>query len=207
MADRITQSADILLQESESQNLEGAGFSGASGLRSFRFYVNDFDTETEGIDVVANYPFKLSGGNSTLSMTYNYNTTKVTRFDAATLDELRIRQIEKIFPRHRGNVTWSHVLGSWRTMVRTNYFGNYWIAHVGDLGLVFDPAAEVTVDIEVALSFGKESNFAIIAGAENAFDNAPDKNPYSTVIGAKYSEYTPINGIGGVYYMRLRYES
>lgn len=206
MKDRITQSADISLQEQEAQELEDAGFSGASGLRSFRFYVNDFDTETEGIDVVANYPFEMNGGNSTLSMAYNYNTTEVTRFNAVTLDELRIFQIENSFPRHRGNLTWNHVQGSWRTMLRANYFGSYWIAHASNLDLVFEPAAEMTVDIELAASFGRGKNYTIIAGAENVFDNSPDRNPYSTVIGAKYSEYTPSNGIGGVYYVRLRYE-
>ena len=39
---------------------------GASDMQTFRFFTNDFDTTTEGIDVVATYSTELMGGVTTL---------------------------------------------------------------------------------------------------------------------------------------------
>lgn len=203
--DRITQSADISITAQQAQELEDTGFSGAAGLRSFRFYVNDFDTTTRGLDVVATYPFSMLAGDSELSLTYNYNATEVTHFNPVTLNELRIRQIEDSLPRQRGNVSWRHQQGSWRTLLRLNYFGHYWIAHVGDLNLAFEPASELTLDAQVAYRFGSRDQYTLVAGVDNLFDNFPDNNPSATLTGSKYPELAPMGIAGGSYYLRLRY--
>ena len=206
MTDRITQSADIEISAAEAQQLEDSGFSGASGLRSFRFYINDFDTTTKGIDLIAIYPFELMGGTSLLNLTYNYNTTEITKFNAVTLDEVRIKQIEDSIPNHRGKLTWNHQTGSWRTLMRLNYFGKYWIAHANNPDWALEPSAELTLDAELAYNFGRNNQYAVVAGAENLFNNAPDKNPFASIIGAKYPENAPMGDMGGIYYLRLHYQ-
>ncbi len=50
----------------------------AANLQSFRFFTNDFDTETKGLDVVATYEADLFGGQSSLSLAFNNNQTEVT---------------------------------------------------------------------------------------------------------------------------------
>lgn len=203
--DRITQSADIQLTAQEAQALEDSGFSGASGLRSFRFYVNDFNTTTQGVDIVATYPFSIAGGHSELSLIYNYNTTEVTYFNPVTLDDLRIRQIEDSMPSQRGNISWRHIQGAWRILLRGNYFSDYWLAHVGDSNLTLEPSAELTLDAEIAYSFGSNGQYNFVVGAENLFNNFPDTNPYSALTGAKYPENSPMGNAGGTYYIRLGY--
>jgi iron complex outermembrane receptor protein len=203
--DRITQSADIQLTALEAQALEDEGFSGAAGLRSFRFYVNDFNTTTRGVDVVATYPFSMMAGASELSLVYNYNTTEVTYFNPITLDDVRIRQIEDSMPRQRWNVSWRHAQGPWRTLFRVNYFSDYWLAHVGDINLAFEPGSEYTLDAEVAYSFGPNTAYDLVLGAENLFNNFPDANPHSGLTGAKYPENAPMGNAGGIYYARLSY--
>lgn len=203
--DRITQSADIQITTQEAQELEDSGFSGASGLRSFRFYVNDFNTTTRGVDIVATYPFSINGGDSELNLTYNYNTTEVTHFNPVTLDDLRIRQIEDSIPTQRGNLSWRHVQGQWRILLRANYFGNYWLAHVGDPNLIIEPSAEFTLDAEIAYDFGTNNQYNVVVGVENLFNNFPNTNPYSNLTGSKYPEHSPMGNAGGTYYMRLRY--
>lgn len=203
--DRITQSADIQLTAQQAQALEDSGFSGASGLRSFRFYVNDFNTTTQGVDIVASYPFSMAGGQSELSLIYNYNTTEVTYFNPVTLDDVRIRQIEDSMPNQRGNLSWRHIQGSWRVLLRGNYFSDYWLAHVGDSNLTLEPSAELTLDAEIAYSFGHNDQYSFVVGAENLFNNFPDTNPYSGLTGAKYPENSPMGNAGGTYYIRLGY--
>ncbi|MFT7560405.1 MAG: iron complex outermembrane receptor protein [Flavobacteriales bacterium] len=219
MSDRITQSADIALTAQQAQDLEEAGFAGASSLRSFRFHINDFKSSTRGLDVVASFPKELLGGRSTFNLTYNYNTTKVTHFNPMTLDLLRIRQIEDSLPQHRGNISWSHRSGAWRSLLRANYYDTYWMAHVGSIDLAFEPSAEITLDAEVAFSFrnsiglsdsdkrsARGGQLTLALGVKNLFNNFPDKNPYSAVTGSKYPEHAPMGIAGGVYYMRLTSE-
>jgi iron complex outermembrane receptor protein len=206
MRDRLTQSADIQLTAQQAQDLEDAGFSGASQLRSFRFYVNDFDTKTRGVDLVATYAFDMMAGQNLVTFIYNYNKTDVTYFNPATLDSLRIRQIEESLPSQRANLSWSYVQGPWRSLLRINYFGDYWIAHAGDPSLAFEPGAEVTLDAEAAFSLGEDNEYTVVVGAENLFNNFPDRNPYGTVIGAKYPESAPMGIAGGVYYLRFQYK-
>jgi len=206
MTDRITQSADITLTAQQAQDMEDAGFSGASELRSFRFFINDFETTTQGIDVKANYTFELVGGHSSLNLAYNYNTTEVTDFNAMTLNELRIRQIEDSLPQHRGYLSWHHQRNAWETVLRANYFGSYWIAHVSNLNFAFEPSAEVTFDIALTYTFGSQRQYSMAIGAENVFDNYPDKNPFRKETGSEYPELGPMGIMGGLYYLRMRYD-
>jgi iron complex outermembrane receptor protein len=206
LRDRITQSANIQLTSQQAQELENQGFSGASELRSFRFYVNDFATKTSGLDLVATYAFDYMYGDNVVTLIYNYNNTEVIHFNPITLDNLRIRQIEKSLPKQRANLTWRHEQGAWRSLLRFNYYGDYWLAHLGDPSLTFEPADEVTLDAELAYTFGVKAEYSVILGAENITDNYPDNNPYSGVIGAKYPENAPMGLAGGVYYLRFIYK-
>jgi iron complex outermembrane receptor protein len=147
----------------------------------------------------------MMGGQSELSLIYNYNATEVTHFNPATLDDLRIRQIEDSMPNQRGNLSWRHVQSPWRTLLRVNYFGNYWLAHVGDRNLTLEPSAEFTLDAEVAYSFGINNQYNVVVGVENLFNNFPDTNPYSGLTGSEYPEHSPMGNAGGTYYMRLSY--
>jgi iron complex outermembrane receptor protein len=132
LRDRITQSANIQLTSQQPQELENQGFSGPSELCSFRFYVNDFATQTTGLDLVTSYAFKSIDSENIVALIYNYNKTYVTYFNPITLDSLRIRQIEESLPKQRRKLTWRHEQGAWRSLLRFNYFGDYWIAHLGE---------------------------------------------------------------------------
>ena len=55
-------SQDFTLTPAEVAALVASGVTSAANLQSFRFFTNDFDTETKGIDVVATYDADLFGG-------------------------------------------------------------------------------------------------------------------------------------------------
>ena len=54
--DRITVSQNFSLTQQEIDDLIAAGVTSAGNLQNFRFFTNDFDTETDGVDIVATMP-------------------------------------------------------------------------------------------------------------------------------------------------------
>ncbi|WP_444932093.1 TonB-dependent receptor plug domain-containing protein [Microbulbifer sp. SSSA002] len=201
VTDRITQSANQELTDEERAQLVADGISGADSLEYFRFYTNDFDTKTRGVDLVATYPL---GEATDFNLAMNWTETEVTDYSTETMDEMRIRQLEEGLPEVRGNASITHAGDSWRGLVRLNYYGSYWEAHLDDYSLPIDAGDEWTVDIEAAYDFN--DSMTLIAGAENVFNNYPDKNPWSGVAGAEYPETAPMGFNGALYYVRAQYE-
>ncbi|NIB38576.1 TonB-dependent receptor [Pseudomaricurvus alkylphenolicus] len=202
--DRITLSSFNSISPSEAALLESQGIAGASEFANFRYYTNDFDTNSKGVDVVATYPINLFDGDTDLSLAMNWTETEVTGYTEGLLNATRIRTLEEGLPEIRGNLSLSHVQGPWRGLVRVNYYGDYYIAHASAGSLSFEPGAETTVDLELAYSFSDQ--LTVVAGANNAFDQYPDENPYGGILGSKYPEFSPMGINGGMYYLRLRYE-
>ncbi|MFQ5535291.1 MAG: TonB-dependent receptor plug domain-containing protein [Sphingomonadales bacterium] len=204
VSDRITQSASISLTAAEAAALEASGITGASDLGTFRFFTNDFDTRTQGIDVVATVPLDFfEGGDTTLGLVGNWTDTEVTDFNPNLLDATRIRQLEDNLPSVRGSATLVHVANRWRGLARVNYFGSYFEAHLDDGTLPIEAGSEFTVDVELGVSVIE--NMELVVGAENVFNNFPDRNPWATIVGAKYPVTSPMGFNGGFYYTKLRY--
>ncbi|WP_444932092.1 TonB-dependent receptor plug domain-containing protein [Microbulbifer sp. SSSA002] len=201
VTDRITQSADQMLTDEERAQLVADGISGADSLEYFRFYTNDFDTKTRGVDLVATYPL---GEATDFNLAMNWTKTEVTDYSTDTMDDMRIQQLEGGLPEVRGNASITHAADNWRGLVRLNYYGGYWEAHLDNYSLPIDAGDEWTVDIEVA--YDLSGSISLIAGAENVFNNYPDKNPWSGVAGAEYPETAPMGYNGALYYVRGQYE-
>ena len=66
VSDRMTTSADTRLGPAEIQRLIAVGVIRPDGaLTTFRFFVNDFATRTDGIDLVGVYEMKGASGSTT----------------------------------------------------------------------------------------------------------------------------------------------
>ena len=202
--DRITQSQSFVLTPQERATLVAAGVTGAQSLDAFRFFVNDFDTQTQGVDLVTSYPFEVLGGPTNLNLVFNWTQTKVQSFNADLLDPVRIRQLEESLPEFRGSLSATHEQGPFTGALRLNYFGKYFEAHLDDGTLPIKPGAEFTVDAELTYRFLERFSFSV--GADNIFDAFPDKNEFSGVAGSKYPATAPMGFNGGFYYVRLRYD-
>jgi iron complex outermembrane receptor protein len=77
---------------------------------------------------------------------------------------------------------------------------------VGNLNLALEPGAEITLDAEVAYRFGSQEQYTVVPGADNLFNNFPERNPFGSLTSAKYPELAPMGGAGSIYYIQLRYE-
>lgn len=205
--DRITLSASQQLSDEQRQALIDEGFQAATGFGSFRFFINDFATETTGVDVVATMPLDLFSGQTELRAAFNWNETDVTSFDPTDpnelLDEVRVTQIEDNYPNVRGNLSLTHFEDSWSGYLRVNYYGEFTEMHVnGNLPIFAD--AVTTVDAEFTYNFTDRLDISI--GAENLLGEEPTRNPWDFIVGSKYPTTQP-NGLdNGLWYLRASYD-
>ena len=167
-----------------------------------KYFANDFDTTTEGIDVVATYPMEFLDGLTTLTLAANWNRTTVDKFNPRTIDAKKKHIIEEGRPKIRWTFTADHESGPWQVLGRIRYYG----AHVDYAGAGLDPdmmkaEARTLVDLEAAYSF--TDNFAMALGAENLLDNEPTRHRYQGFYGNLYPESTPFDYNGGFYYAKV----
>jgi iron complex outermembrane receptor protein len=194
--------ADILAQPELAAVGEGG---------DVNFFTNAFDTSTKGIDFVGSWRHHVFDGNLTMTLAYNYNKSKVTKFDPAVISESQRIDIAHLAPNNRATLSANFLRGPWTFNARENYYG-WWRDENDYPGQKF--GAKWTTDAD--LSYTLMEHFTLTLGANNIFNTRPDKiansadNPvyvltHSTADGQVYPRLGGPFGInGGFYYVRLR---
>ena len=185
--------------------LSASGVPGASTLTAFQFFTNDFETETQGVDLVATLPFAFAGGQSSLILAFNWTDTQLKEITALA-DATRKIQLEDQLPGYRAILTGSHSIGPWSVMARTSYYDSYIVAldigadAIGDFDGKY--GGELLVDLEV--SYKITDSYRLSVGAQDVFDNVPDQFPNPEInSGAIYPTGSPMGFNGGFWYARL----
>ncbi|MFS1704182.1 TonB-dependent receptor plug domain-containing protein [Alteromonas sp. AMM-1] len=201
VTDRISTTSGIKLTAEDIAALLAQGVEDASSFSEVSFFTNDFDTTTEGVDIVANYSMDMMGGETKFSLAYNWTSTTVDEAsDNISAD--RVRMLENNLPATRYSFTANHTNGDWRVLGRLNYAGSIFEDHL-DSGLPIDQVgSEYTFDLEVGYHFTE--NLQLVAGAKNLFDERPDENVLydNEIAGSQYPTTSPIGINGGFYYLR-----
>jgi iron complex outermembrane receptor protein len=108
-----------------SSCLQEAGVPGAADLTSVRFFTNDFETTTQGIDLVATWALDWGGaGSGNLTAAWAWTETTVD-FIGEEVSRNRIHDLENENPQHRGIFTYNHFVGGWRFLARASYYGDW----------------------------------------------------------------------------------
>ncbi|TMP08110.1 TonB-dependent receptor [Pseudoalteromonas sp. S3178] len=207
--DRISQSEKIVLSQDDKDTLEAAGVPNAQSYAQVSFFTNDFDTTTQGIDLVANYTADMLGGSSTFSLAYNWNETEVTKFSDIT-GEFKVKRLEEDLPNHRATLTWAQQWESISLFTRANYYGEYQGVHVDYDATAKTADAAVTIDAEITYFLNESVSFSI--GAQNLFDQDAEKLDFEDRTGipnnnwgGQYYETSPYGINGGFYYAKATY--
>jgi len=181
-----------------SGTIDRQEFIGLDDLAEFRFFTSNFDTQTKGVDVVGNTSFDFLSGSSTLTVAFNYNKTEVTdRGTINPIDSGRVEALEDLLPNFKGNVSWSHTQGDFRTMLRANYYGPW-----RSTGNGYDLGSKTLLDAQV--SYQMNESLELIAGVDNLLDEYPAVNPGSGGTGQLYPEDSPYGFSGGTWYLQAR---
>ena len=208
VSDRLSQSDKINLTQADKDALRSIE-PNIDSFQQVSFFTNDFNTTTQGIDVVANYSADLFDGSSTFSLAYNWNETEVTKFSDIT-GAFKVKRLEEDLPNHRGTFTWSQSWEDISMFTRVNYYGEYQGVHVDYDATAITADAAVTVDFEVSYMFSDAITLSI--GAQNIFDQEAERIniPDSVGIannnwGGVYYETSPMGFNGGLYYVTASY--
>ena len=211
VSDRLTTSADRQLTPVEIEQLIAEDIIRPGGvLARFRFFINDFATRTDGIDLVAAYDVeRASGSSTTFSSAWNWTRTTVTDFNPATLTAHRIRILEEGLPNVRGNLTMNHVFASGtRFLVRGSYWGGYFDGeqpyYEADPETTIDYPSRILFDMEAARSLA--DRWTLTVGAQNLLNTYPEEYPGAAAgVGNRFGQFTPFGFNGGYYYTRVGY--
>lgn len=209
--DRIARSADFTVSDADRAALVAAGNPEAASISRVGFFVNDFDTTTTGLDLVASVGTDHFGGDTTYSLAANWNDTEVDDFTPGIISEARVKKLEDSLPRTKGYFSINHQRGPWHLNARLSYYGSFYEDHLDsdvvraeDGGLPIYGGSAVTVDLETGWKF--DSGLYVNVGAQNLFDKVPEDNPWgAAVAGAAYPVHSPYGFNGGFYYVRLGY--
>ena len=211
LSDRLTTSADRQLSPTEIEQLIAQGIIRPGGvLARFRFFINDFATRTDGVDLVGAYDVRGPGGSTTtFSSAWNWTRTTVTDFNPNTLTSHRIRILEEGLPGVRGNLAMNHAFaGGSRFLVRASYWGGYFDGeqpyYESDPSHTIDYPSRILFDAEASRRLAER--WTLTVGAQNLLNTYPEEYPGAAAgVGNRFGQFTPFGFNGGFYYTRLGY--
>jgi len=181
----------------------------SSNVTNIQYYANDFNSMTQGIDLVASLPFEFMEGNDLLSLAFNYTDTEldVTNINSPIANANVRKEREEGIPKTRAVLTYSHSQDDISAMVRINYYGSFYNAQFNDVSLIEKVDPIVITDVE--FSYDLTDSLIVALGAKNVFNVFPDE--YSDgrtagFLGAIYPLNSPAGFNGGYYYLRMGWD-
>jgi iron complex outermembrane receptor protein len=210
VTDRITQSSSFTVEAKDYDALKSLGVDNPEQYSQVRYFSNDFDTTTQGFDLVANYSLELLKGDAKLSLAYNWNDTEVDTFNPDTTNELKVRRLEDEMPHHRATFTVAQTWDKVSMFVRTNIYGAFYAVHADGFGGRREASSSFTLDVE--LSYFATDSLSFSVGASNLLDTEPEKidgdfeNYWWKNYGGQYFENSPFDFNGGYYYVKATYD-
>jgi iron complex outermembrane recepter protein len=213
--DRIVLSEN-LLAANVREFLTSQGFIGIGGGR---FFLNGVDTETEGVDVVANIPWTSdAAGRFDITLAANFNSTDVTRVPTTAplaalspapilFDRLNVLQFEKGQPedKYAAGVNW--MLRSFSATLRATRYGEVIWNDSNVAANDVRVSATTLLDVEGRLAIGGRVRLAL--GIENLTDEYPESVPTSTLNTTgnnPFPNYAPYGRGGRFVYGRVTIE-
>jgi len=197
--DRVSQSTKYELTDADKTALKADGVANVDSIQLVSFFTNDFDTTTQGIDLIANYETELFDGNASFSLAYNFNETEVDNFTDITGD-FKVSRLENDLPNHRATLTWAQNWDKVNFLLRGNYYGEYQGVHV---------------DYDATVNTGEA---ALSVGAQNLLDQQATEINFTEAgaaacggcvnsqWGGQYYETSPFGFNGGFYYVKATYK-
>ena len=195
--DRLNFSKDVNLSAADIAQLTADNVPGAGDMSKFRFYTNDFDTTTDGFDLVVSTSTDWMGGTTDWNLAYNQTNTDVTN-RGVTIDDEREKRIEQMTPDTRWNLSANHMMGDWRMLARISYYGDWY-----DSGEGFVYPGENVVDLELAYNIN--DNSSVMVGGNNVLDEAGDTLHNINSYGNLYSTQAPMGFSGAFWYAKYSY--
>ncbi|MFA5495000.1 MAG: TonB-dependent receptor [Porticoccaceae bacterium] len=201
--DRLGITANQALTPEQRQSLLNDGVAEAENLDEFRFFINGYDTRTEGIDLVATWRKEVGPGQLGVIGVFNHNRSRITGGDPRVVTPHLEAEIEDRRPRNVGILTTTYDVGAFHFLSRVRYY-SAWTDAVEFLPTELHQRIGSEVFVDLAATWALQSGLSITVGADNVFDSYPDDSgPVLTDIGVPYPMLRPYEIEGGHYYLRV----
>lgn len=199
--DRLARTAPIEIPASVIADLVDDLDEADKSLQAVRFYTNNFDTRTEGIELIATRRIEIWENPTDFTFSASFIKTDVQNRDPALINDQRVRELEKGSPKLRANLNIDQQLAPrWYMNGRIRYYHKIWEPHV------FTDAFPINVDpefiMDAELSYIYNDNTTLIFGLENLLHTFPVDNPWAGDTGAKYPLTSAFGFNGAVAYFR-----
>jgi len=231
LKDRISLTGNIAITKEiqdimDEENLLG----GVENLQEVKFFSNDFDTRTQGIDLLLAYDKESATGNRTqASLAWNWTQTSLEKFSEpkqitsfldrtlsspftlSLLTRRRVLETEELNPKHRAVLMGRQTFRALSGMLRLNYYDGWFACRNNsnscgtndDLLDEYDSA--VIVDAEIGYRI--QDNYRVSFGVDNLLDSFPDADEDETLSqGNIRPESTPWDYNGRAFVLRLVFD-
>jgi len=200
LKDRLALSQDFALTENLTEEqivqLETGEVPYVRNLSNFRYFTNDFETTTRGVDIVLTVP----AGAGDLVVAYNLTDTEVTDHNPATNSAGRIQELQESLPRSRGSATVTQSINdALSALGRLSYYSAWW-----DDDDQHKYGGGAVLDLEASYALG--NGLMVSVGGQNALNTYSEENPSAPAgAGNLYSQFTPWGYSGAFWYGKLGY--
>ncbi|TWB41665.1 TonB-dependent receptor [Nitrospirillum pindoramense] len=199
---RFSSSPTINLTAAQKAQLVAQGVPGADNFTSVYWFTNDFNTRTQGLDVVLDYTQPVfDTARIDMKLAYNHNLTMVT---GGSLNANPTQKVlyEQGLPKNNitGSLTYSD--NPFDYQVRVRYYGGWTDSSGNSTGDIFQTFDGITF-VDLSVTYHITENLAVKVAGENIFDTYPAKAIYQASRGIEYSRNAPYDTYGGRYYVRF----
>jgi iron complex outermembrane receptor protein len=192
-----------------------------AGVSQAQFFANAVNTDTTGLDVVADWALDAGDGTLTLTGAANFSRTKVTQINIP--DSLLARfgndpalttfffgraarnRLEDSVPHQKGFAAIRYALKGWSLLGRADYYG---AVHYKPDNAANDETFGAKVLFDADLGYQATKNLYFAIGGENLLNTFPDKNQKDANISFGrfiYSRNVSQFGMnGGFYFAKLQ---
>lgn len=163
---------------------------------SVNYFTNDFDTTTQGVDVVGNYLRRVADGRLNLTLAYNYNKTEVDGGRSSVAANATQRTIfEQRLPRQKSTISAAWERGAWGTLARLRHYGSWTDSSGNATGDIFQRFGAMHF-VDLALSYKVTPKQTLRFGIDNVMDKYPDEAVFQASRGLIYSRNAPYDTDG-----------
>ena len=198
--DRIVLSSQFAVTPDLVAQLRTLGVPGAETIAQVRFFTNDVDSRTRGVDLSVAFDFTAFGGANSVHLLGNHNKTRLLERGRFVNAEAQF-DVENGAPDVRAVATLHHDREHLSLLLRGRYYGGYENTSTADLSRIQQFGSRFMLDAEATWRFG--ARYSLTLGGRNLFDTYPGRGEFETCCGRIYRSDSVVPWQGTSLYLQL----